>query len=112
MVCVSSRGARDWGLYDLRTDPGEQHNIADRHPEVVREFESAYDRWWEDSLPCLVNEEAIAPKANPFKELYWKQFGGGPDEKLLQRMSPSAPADEQTDGKAKPKRKKKQQAGQ
>jgi arylsulfatase len=28
--------------------------------------------------PGLVNEDAKGPKVNPFKELYWKQFGGGP----------------------------------
>jgi len=24
-----------------------------------------------------VNENAVGPKGNPFKKLYWKQFGGG-----------------------------------
>jgi arylsulfatase len=28
--------------------------------------------------PLLVNEDAVGPAVNPFKELYWKQFGGGP----------------------------------
>ena len=37
---------------------------------------AAYDRWWEEILPCLVNEDAVGPAVNPFKELYWKQFGG------------------------------------
>jgi arylsulfatase len=36
----------------------------------------------------MVNEDAIGPKINPFKERYWKQFGGGPDEALLQQMDP------------------------
>ncbi len=40
--------------------------------------------------PLLVNENVIGPKMNPFKELYWKQFGGGPDEKLLKRMEPKS----------------------
>jgi arylsulfatase len=35
-----------------------------------------------------VNENVSAPKVNPFKELYWKQFGGGPDETLRKRMDP------------------------
>mgnify|MGYP001455765636 CR=1 FL=1 len=30
--------------------------------------------------PQLVNENAVGPKVNPFKELYWKQFGGRPDQ--------------------------------
>ena len=32
----------------------------------------------------LVNEDAVGPAVNPFKELYWKQFGGGPDEACCQ----------------------------
>jgi arylsulfatase len=28
-----------------------------------------------------VNEDAVGPKMNPFKELYWKQFGGGPGDR-------------------------------
>jgi hypothetical protein len=34
-------------------------------------------------LPLLVNGNVIAPKMNPMTELYWDQFGSGPDEKLL-----------------------------
>ena len=30
--------------------------------------------------PQLVNENAVGPKVNPFRELYWKQFGGGLDK--------------------------------
>jgi len=33
-----NRGDRPPELYDLSTDPGEQHNIADRHPEHVGRF--------------------------------------------------------------------------
>lgn len=38
--------------------------------------------------PLLVNENVVGPNMNPFKELYWKQFGGGPDAKLRERMNP------------------------
>jgi uncharacterized sulfatase len=27
------------GLFDLESDPGEQHNIADKHPEIVRKLQ-------------------------------------------------------------------------
>lgn len=32
-------------LYDLQNDPGEQHNLAKKHPEVVQQLKTAYDRW-------------------------------------------------------------------
>ncbi|MFZ5830502.1 MAG: sulfatase-like hydrolase/transferase, partial [Planctomycetota bacterium] len=89
-------------LYDLKTDPGETKNVIAEHPEVVAELRTAYDRWWDEVQPLLVNEDAVGPKINPFKELYWKQFGGGPDAELLKRMDPT-----RTMEKAKPARAKK-----
>ena len=41
---------------------------------------AAYDPWWAEVLPALENEIVVGPKVNPFKELYWKQFGGGPKD--------------------------------
>jgi arylsulfatase len=46
---------------------------------VVKPLSAAYDQWWTTILPDLVNEDAYktAPKVNPFKEEYWKQFRDG-----------------------------------
>ncbi len=76
----SDKGAK---LYDLKADPGETTDIAGQKPDVVERLAKAYDVWWEETLPCLDNEEAhkTAPKINPFKEMYWKQFKGpGPND--------------------------------
>jgi len=67
-----------WELFDLRHDPGEKNNLIPQRPQVVRALKAAYDRWWDEIQPCLVNENAVGPTVNPFKEQYWKQFGGGP----------------------------------
>jgi arylsulfatase len=88
-------------LYDLRVDPGETKNVIGEHPEVVAKLRAAYDQWWNDVQPLLVNENVVGPKINPFKELYWKQFGGGPDEALLRRMDPSRQADGEAPAKKK-----------
>ncbi len=72
---------KHWQLFDLVNDPGEQHDVIGEHPEIAKELEAAYDRWWNSVQTQLVNETAVGPKVNPFKELYWKQFGGGPIEK-------------------------------
>jgi arylsulfatase len=79
-------------LYDLKADPGEKNNVIAANPEVVTKLRAEYEQWWQDVQPLLVNENAIGPKMNPLKELYWKQFGGGPDAALLQRMDPSKAA--------------------
>lgn len=74
------RLVEDRELYDLQSDKGETTNVIDKHPDEVAMLRSAYDQWWSDVQPLLVNEDAVGPKVNPYKELYWKQFGGGPDE--------------------------------
>jgi len=66
-------------LYDLKTDPGETRNVITEHTKVVAEMRAAYDQWWGEIPPALENENAVGPKVNPFKEAYWKQFGGGPE---------------------------------
>jgi arylsulfatase len=68
-------------LYDLKVDPGETRNVISEHADVVARMRGAYDQWWSEILPALENENAVGPKVNPFKEAYWKQFGGGPDTK-------------------------------
>jgi len=35
-------------LYDLRADPGEQHDIASEHPELVTSLRTRYDAWFDD----------------------------------------------------------------
>jgi arylsulfatase A-like enzyme len=66
-----------WELYDLKNDPGERTNLAAVKPEVLHAMTAAYERWWDETLPCLDNEDAhqTAPAENPFKTLYRKQFG-------------------------------------
>jgi len=76
-------------LYDVKADPGESKNVIAEHPEIVATMRRAYDQWWGEIVPALVNEDAVGPKINPFKALYWKQFGGGPDESLLKQMDPT-----------------------
>ena len=80
-------------LYDLKEDPGETKNVIDQHPDVVARLRKAYDQWWEEVQLLLVNEDAKGPRINPFKELYWQQFGGGPDEALLKVMDPAGKFD-------------------
>jgi arylsulfatase len=79
-----------WQLFDLKNDPGEKTNVHAKFPEVARELAVRYDDWWREIQPMLVNENVPAPKMNPFKALFWKQFGGGPDEKLRKEMDPAS----------------------
>jgi arylsulfatase len=78
LVCDTPDGSKRWQLFDVKADPGEKADVADKHPEVVKELDAAYDRWWDAVQPGLVNEDAVGPKVNPFKALYEQQFGGRP----------------------------------
>ncbi len=75
---VSPGPEKKWELYDMKSDAGEKNNVAAQHPEVVGRMDAAYDQWWQEILPCLENEDAVPPAVAPYKELYWKQYGGGP----------------------------------
>ncbi len=72
-------GKESWELFDISKDPGEARNVRAEHPKEFQEMKAAYDRWWGDVQPALINEDVVAPKSNAFHELYWKQFGGGPN---------------------------------
>lgn len=75
LVSVGKEGAaKNWQLFDLKADIGQQTNIADKHPEIVTQLDREYDRWWESVQPQLVNENAVGPAENPFKTLFEQQF--------------------------------------
>jgi arylsulfatase len=81
LVNSSKEGAKRWELYDVNADPGENNDIAQQRPDVVKEMEVAYDKWWAEVLPLLENETAVGPPVNPYRELYWKQYRGpGPNK--------------------------------
>lgn len=73
LVSAARDGSRQWQLFDLVADPGEKTNVAAEHPEIVKNLDAAYDKWWESARAGMVNEDAVGPKVNPFKELYDKQ---------------------------------------
>ncbi len=68
-------------LFDLKADPAEKTNVIDKHPEVAAQLRAAYEQWWTDVQPLLVNENLDGPAQNPMHVLYWKQFGGEPEKK-------------------------------
>jgi len=90
---VSERGGTEpsWQLFDLTKDYAQKNDVAGEHPEVVKELAAAFDKWWDECLPLMVNEKAIGPKLNPFAVRYWEQFGGGPTEADFKRMDPTKP---------------------
>lgn len=55
-------------LYDIKADPGQRHDVAAAHPQVVKQLRDEYDRWWA-SLKTTHEQYTVIPvgdpKANP-----------------------------------------------
>jgi arylsulfatase len=49
-----------WKLYDIEADRAEQHDLAAKQPDVLREVEAAYDEWAKRG--GVIPWEQIAPK--------------------------------------------------
>jgi len=40
-------GKKNWELYDLNADPTECHDLADQHPEKVKQLSQQWQQWWD-----------------------------------------------------------------
>ena len=67
-------------LYDMEKDPGQTTNVAAEHPEVVAGMLAAYQTFWRETRPLLVNENVPMSPTRPYHVAYRKQeqHGGIP----------------------------------
>jgi arylsulfatase len=65
------------GLFDMESDPEQKNNVIEQHPEIISQMRSAYDAWWKETRPMMVNETAPMSKTRPFHELYNAQLANG-----------------------------------
>lgn len=64
-------------LYNIQNDPGETKNVYEQYPEVVSEMQKAYDGFWTEARPLMVNEDASLDVEKPFEANYLKQKAAG-----------------------------------
>ncbi|MBN9692648.1 MAG: arylsulfatase [Verrucomicrobia bacterium] len=88
LVSADATNTPRWQLFDVSGDPGETTDVAAANPDVMRELTQAFEAWWVSVQSGLVNETVRGPQLNPFKERYWRQFGGGPTEQEKRLMDP------------------------
>jgi arylsulfatase len=86
LVSLAGGAEPQWMLFDVAQDYGESMDVKAEHPEVVLRLANQFDVWWDSLAGSLVNERAIGPPINPFKELFWQQFGGQPSSEDLRLM--------------------------
>jgi arylsulfatase len=69
-------------LYDMEADPGQKVNVIDKLPKVAQKMLGAYNQWWKQTRPLMVNEkEPVYEGKQPFVINYEKQLNtkGIPD---------------------------------
>ena len=64
-------------LFDMEADPGQTKNVFDAHPDVVKAMRSAYEKFWSEAVPLMVNEKAPMSKTRPFHVWYEEQMAAG-----------------------------------
>lgn len=60
-------------LYDMEADPEQSTNIAEQHPDIVAKMQAAYDQYWNEARPLMVNETATMSPTKPYHEWFNKQ---------------------------------------
>jgi hypothetical protein len=68
-------------LYDIQKDPGQTTNVIELYPENARMMLEAYELWWEETRPLMINEGVPLSPVHPFHEKFYEQEknGGIPD---------------------------------
>lgn len=58
----------------MEKDPSQKQNVIADHPEIAKQMNQHYDKWFEDALPNMVNEDAALSGHNTFHLMFWKQY--------------------------------------
>jgi arylsulfatase len=60
-------------LYDIQADLGQKHNVIEQFPDLVCDMRTAYDEWWNEVRPMMVNENAVHEGGHPYINRYRQQ---------------------------------------
>jgi arylsulfatase len=60
-------------LFDMESDPAQTTDLIDQMPEVAKEMKAAYDQYWKEARPLMVNETAEMSPTRPYHEWFEQQ---------------------------------------
>lgn len=78
-------------LYDIKADPGQETDLAARHPETVDYLRKKYMAWWEDVTQRFDEYLAIpvgSAEANPVRLTSFDWYTGGPPNQRVMQEPP------------------------
>ena len=61
----------------MEKDLAQTTNVADQHPEVVKAMQAAWQQYWKEAVPLMVNEDAPMSPVRPYHEWYKAQMKDG-----------------------------------
>jgi len=67
----------DKALYDIQKDPGQTTDVAAQNPKMVKAMRAAYDKFWKETRPLMVNEDVPMSPTRPYHVLHAKQLKEG-----------------------------------
>lgn len=56
----------DGVLYDMEDDPQQAKDVTAEHPELVSRMKNAYEKFWDEARPLMINEDVPLAKEKPF----------------------------------------------
>ncbi len=60
-------------LYDMESDPSQTTNLIAELPEIAEKMKAAYDQYWKEARPLMVNETAEMSPTKPYHEWFNQQ---------------------------------------
>jgi arylsulfatase A-like enzyme len=70
---TGARAAAGAALYDMEVDPGQTTNIIAKHPDVAARMRAAFEQYWQEAIPLMVNESAPMSPTKPYHEWFNQQ---------------------------------------
>jgi hypothetical protein len=68
-----------WGGFgsDMEADPGQMKNIIADHPVITAQMKAAFNQYWTEAIPLMVNEKAEISPTKPYHEWFREQEAAG-----------------------------------
>ena len=87
-------------LYDIAEDPGETLNLYTEKPQIVQAMKDAYDAWWQQVRPLMVNDGVPITGLDAHRRACEEQLAKGPLPAWQNPLAKRRPVSHETAGTA------------